>query len=53
MNEPKMIDIFALFAMLKMKWESGEDDKNAEDCYAIARAMMRAKERNDHEQTSI
>lgn len=48
-NEPSLIDIFAMFAMLKMKWEPGEDDKNAEDCYAVARAMMRAKERNDNE----
>jgi len=48
-NEPSLIDIFAMFAMLKMKWEPGGDDKNAEDCYAVARAMMRAKEKNDNE----
>lgn len=53
MNEPQLIDIFAMFAMLKMKWEPGDDDKNAEDCYAIARAMIRAKAKNDDQQASV
>jgi len=53
MNEPRLVDVFAMFAMLKMDWKSGEDEANADDCYAIARAMMKAREKNDYEQAGV
>jgi len=42
-EEPQLIDIFAMFAMLKMDWKRGDDDKNAMDCYQVAKAMMKAR----------
>ena len=54
-DQPQLIDIYAMFAMLKMDWKRGNDDENARDCYEIAQAMMKARrffvesegERND------
>lgn len=40
---PQLIDIFAMFAMLKMGWKRGDDDENAMDCYQVAEAMMKAR----------
>ena len=37
-------DYFAAQIMQKMKWEPGQDDANAYDCYKIADAMMKARE---------
>ena len=42
-EEPDLIDIFAMFAMLKMDWRRGQDKQNAEDAYAIAESMMNAR----------
>jgi len=43
-QEPKLIDIFAMFAMQKMDWRRGDDTENAIDCYRIASAMVKARE---------
>ena len=45
MTEDDLLDLYALFAMLKMNWVKGEEEKDANDCYVIARAMLQAKER--------
>ena len=45
MTEDDLLDLYALFAMLKMNWDKGEEQKDADDCYTIARAMIQAKER--------
>ena len=42
MNDSEMRILFAAFAMLKMKWEQGEDADNARDCFVIADAMVEA-----------
>ena len=42
-------NVFAAFAMLKMVWHRGEDDDNARDCFAIADAMMRARDAKTEE----
>ena len=46
MTEDDLLDLYALFAMLKMNWDKGEEQKDADDCYTIARAMLLAKERS-------
>jgi hypothetical protein len=38
-------DYFAAQAMLKMTWNKGDDDIDAADCYKIADAMMKAREK--------
>ncbi len=42
-TEPQLIDIFAMFAMLKMDWRRGHDAENATDAYAVAESMMNAR----------
>lgn len=42
-DEPQLIDLFAMFALLKLDWHRGFDDKNAMDAYQIAEAMMKAR----------
>jgi hypothetical protein len=37
-------DYFAAKAMQKIIWKKGEEAKDAEDCYVIADAMMKARE---------
>jgi hypothetical protein len=46
MNDDDLLDLYALFAMLKMDWDQGSETKDADDCYTIARAMLLAKERS-------
>lgn len=48
MNEDDLLDLYALFAMLKMNWDKGEEQKDADDCYVIARAMLLARDRNEY-----
>lgn len=36
-------DYFAAKAMQKVTFESGKDEENAKDCYAIADAMLKAR----------
>ena len=40
-------DYFAAKAMQKITWKKGEEKEDAEDCYVIADAMMKARERNE------
>ena len=40
-------DYFAAQAMLKMAWNNGDDDIDAADCYKIADAMMKAREKKE------
>lgn len=44
MQEPELIDIFAMFAMKQMQWCRGEEYEDAIACYEIAQAMMKARE---------
>ena len=37
-------DYFAAKAMQKIIWKKGEEKEDAEDCYVIADAMMKARE---------
>jgi hypothetical protein len=48
MTEDDLLDLYALFAMLKMNWDKGEEEKDANDCYVIARAMLLARDRNEY-----
>jgi hypothetical protein len=48
MTEDDLLDLYALFAMLKMNWDKGEEQKDADDCYVIARAMLLARDRNEY-----
>jgi hypothetical protein len=36
-------DLFAMFAMQKITWKTGEEKEDAKDCYVIAEAMMEAR----------
>ena len=36
-------DYFAAKAMQKITWKKGEETEDAEDCYVIADAMMKAR----------
>jgi hypothetical protein len=38
-------DYFAGQAMQKITWKKGEEKEDAEDCYVIADAMMKAREK--------
>ena len=38
-------DYFAAKAMQKITWKKGEEKEDAEDCYVIADAMMKAREK--------
>jgi hypothetical protein len=38
-------DYFACYAMQKITWKKGEEKEDAEDCYVIADAMMKAREK--------
>ena len=46
MTDDDLLDLYALFAMLKMNWDKGSETQDADDCYTIARAMILAKERS-------
>lgn len=48
MTDDDLLDLYALFAMLKMNWDKGEEEKDANDCYVIARAMLLARDRNEY-----
>ena len=48
MTEDDLLDLYAIFAMLKMNWDKGEEEKDADDCYVIARAMLLARDRNEY-----
>ena len=47
MSEDDLLDLYALFAMLKMNWDKGEEEKDADDCYTIANAMLLARNRKE------
>ena len=38
-------DYFAAKAMQKITWKKGEEKEDAEDCYEMADAMMKAREK--------
>ena len=38
-------DYFAAKAMQKITWKKGEEAEDAEDCYVIADAMMKARDK--------
>lgn len=38
-------DYFAAQALQKITWKKGEEAEDAEDCYVIADAMMKAREK--------
>ena len=38
-------DYFAAKAMQKITWKKGEEKEDAEDCYVIADAMMKARDK--------
>ena len=38
-------DYFAAKAMQKITWKKGEEAEDAKDCYVIADAMMKAREK--------
>ena len=38
-------DYFAAQALQKITWKKGEEKEDAEDCYVIADAMMKAREK--------
>ena len=42
-GEMTLRDYFAAKAVQKMIWTKGEDDLNSEDCYQIADAMLKAR----------
>lgn len=45
MNDNDLRDLFAAFAILKVDWYSEEKDaENAATCYAIADAMLKARQ---------
>ena len=48
-------DYFAAKAMQKITWKKGEEAEDAEDCYVIADAMIKAREQHDgmEEKTSV
>ena len=48
-------DYFAVKAMQKITWKKGEEAEDAEDCYVIADAMIKAREQHDgmEEKTSV
>ena len=43
MSEEDMRMCFAMFAMLKVSWDRGEEENDARDCWRIADEMLRAK----------
>jgi hypothetical protein len=47
MTEDDLLDLYALFAMIKMNWDKGEEEKDADDCYTIANAMLQARNRKE------
>ena len=44
MNDNDLRDLFAAFAMLKMKWDGEHDIEEARECFAIADAMLKARQ---------
>jgi hypothetical protein len=42
-NGMDLRDYFAGLAMQKITWKKGEEAEDAEDCYVIADAMMKAR----------
>jgi hypothetical protein len=34
---------FAMFAMLRMSWNRGEEERDAKDCWTIADEMLKAQ----------
>jgi hypothetical protein len=43
MNDEDLRDLFAAFAMISKAWIPDNIDDHAENCYALADAMIRAK----------
>ena len=53
MNDSELRILFAAFAMLKMKWNPGEDIENAKDCFVIADAMVEASKSSPEDALGI
>lgn len=54
MNEPELRDLFAAFAMLKRDWYCEDKDlDNARECFAIADAMIKARNLSSLEDVGI
>ena len=43
MSEEDMRMCFAMFAVLKVSWDRGEEENDARDCWKIADEMIRAQ----------
>jgi hypothetical protein len=43
MSEEDMRMCFAMFAMLKVSWDRGEEENDARDCWRIADEMIKAR----------
>ena len=43
MSEEDMRICFAMFAMLKVSWDRGEEENDARDCWKIADEMLKAR----------
>ena len=43
MTDEDMRICFAMFAMLKVTWNRGEEEQDARDCWSIADEMIKAK----------
>jgi len=43
MTDEDMRVCFAMFAMLKMTWDRGDEENDARDCWKIADEMLRAR----------
>jgi hypothetical protein len=43
MSEEDMRMCFAMFAMLKVSWDRGEEENDARDCWRIADEMLKAR----------
>ena len=43
MSEEDMRMCFAMFAMLKVSWDRGEEEHDARDCWKIADEMLKAR----------
>jgi len=43
MTDEDMRVCFAMFAMLKVTWNRGEEEQDARDCWSIADEMIKAK----------
>lgn len=47
MDKDELRVLFAAFAMLKMRWERGEENSDAQDCWQIADKMLEEMNKDD------